>query len=156
MGRIGNPEYSFIGRPVIRKEGIRKVTGEAQYVDDLHFSGMLYGATVRNPAARGTIRRITFDEGLPWEEFTIVTARDVPCENCVALILHDQPLLAHPDRYLVEEARRRVGIHVDPLPGVFSLEDSIAQKEIIWGEDNVFKTFRVEKGDVERGFAEAD
>jgi CO/xanthine dehydrogenase Mo-binding subunit len=164
-------KHSFIGRPVLRKEGIRKVTGEAQYVDDLHFPDMLYGATVRNPAARGKIRSVTFEDGVPWDEFTMVTAKDVPCENCVALILHDQPLLAdglvnhpeepvmllaHPDRYLVEEARRRVRIEVDPLPGVFSLEDSIAQKEIVWGEDNVFKTFRVEKGDVKRGFAEAD
>jgi CO/xanthine dehydrogenase Mo-binding subunit len=132
---------------------------------------MLYGATVRNPGARGRIRGITFEEGVPWTEFTIVTAKDVPCENCVALILHDQPLLAdgqvnhpeepvvllaHPDRYLVEEARRRVRIDVDPLPGVFSLDDSIARKEIIWGEDNIFKTFSVQKGDVDRGFAEAD
>ena len=132
---------------------------------------MLYGATVRNPAARGKILGITFEEGVPWDEFTIVTAKDIPCENCVALILSDQPLLAdglvnhpeepvvllaHPDRYLVEEARRRVRIDVDPLPGVFTLEDSLAKKEIIWGEDNVFKTFHVEKGSVEAGFAAAD
>ena len=62
-------------------------------------------------------------------------------------------LLAHPDRYLVEEARRRVRIEVDPLPGVFTIEDSLAGKEIIWGEDNIFKTFHVEKGDVDSAFS---
>lgn len=132
---------------------------------------MLYGATVRNPGVRGRIRGITFEDGIPWSEFTVVTADDIPGENYVALILHDQPLLAdsmvqhpeepvlllaHPDRYLVEEARRRVRIHLDPLPGVFTIQDSLEEKEIIWGEDNIFKSYRVEKGDPERGFAEAD
>ncbi len=140
-------------------------------MDDLRFPDMLYGTTVRNPSGRGTIRGITFGDGVPWDQFTIVTARDIPGENCVALLLHDQPLLAdgvvrhpeepilllaHPDRYLVEEARRRITIEVDPLPGVFTIEDSLAAKETIWGDDNIFKSFRVEKGDVDRGFALAD
>src|SRR5712692_5623736 len=140
MNKISTRAHIFVGRPILRKEGMRKVTGEAQYIDDLYFPGMLYGATVRNPAARGKIRGITFEDGVPWDEFTIVTAKDIPCENCVGLILHDQTLLAdgevnhpeepvvllaHSDRYLAEEARRRVRIDIDPLPGIFSLEDSI-------------------------------
>src|SRR5260370_17453380 len=32
----------------------------------------------------------------------------------------------------------------------------MAQKEIIWGEDNVFKTFLVDKGDVDDVWAKAD
>ena len=160
-----------IGQAVPRKEGREKVTGRARYVDDLVFPGMLHGATVRSPAARGRIRAIHFDKSIPWDEFTIVTAKDIPGENCVALILHDQPclaseavnhpeepvvLLAHPDKYLLEDARRAVRIEIDPLPAVFSIEDSLAKKEIIWGQDNVFKKFLVEKGDVDAAWAAAD
>jgi CO/xanthine dehydrogenase Mo-binding subunit len=156
---------------VPRKEGARKVTGQAQYVDDLQFPGMIYGATVRNPARRGKIRNIVFEPGVPWEEFTIVTAKDVPGKNYVALILNDQPfladeitahaeeavvLLAHPDRYLVEEARRHVRIEVERLPCIDSLEEALAKKEIIWGDDNILKSYLMNKGDVDRGFAEAD
>ena len=161
----------MIGRPVPRKEGIAKVTGRAQYVADFNLPGMLYGVTVRNPTGRGRIRDIVFEPGIPWDEFTIVTAKDIPGANAVALLMNDQPvlaaeisahieeavvLLAHPDRYLAEEARRRVRIDVDPLPQIFTLEDSLAKKEIVWGADNIFKTFKVEKGDLARGFAEAD
>ncbi|HST52377.1 MAG TPA: xanthine dehydrogenase family protein molybdopterin-binding subunit [Pyrinomonadaceae bacterium] len=153
-----------IGKPVPRKEGRAKVTGAAQYVDDLRLPGMIYGATVRSHVARGRIQKIAFGEGIPWDEFTIVTARDIPGANAVALILNDQPyladavvnhpeepvlLLAHEDKYLLEEARRRVRIDVEPLPAVFTIEDSLARKEVIWGEDNVFKTFLVEKGNVD-------
>src|SRR5260370_38256846 len=82
-----------VGRPVPRKEGREKVTGAAKYVDDLSFPEMLYGATVRSPVARGRIRKIDFTAGIPWDQFTIVTAKDIPGDNCVALIVDDQPYL---------------------------------------------------------------
>ena len=141
---------------------------------------MLHGVTVRSSVPRGRIKNISFDPPataggtdlvIPWDEFTIVTAKDIPGENYVALILNDQPyladedgqsseepivLLAHHDKYLLEEARRHVRIDYEEMPAVFSLEDSLAQKEIIWGEDNVFKTFLVDKGNVTRSGRTAD
>jgi CO/xanthine dehydrogenase Mo-binding subunit len=164
-------EHRYIGRPVPRKEAREKVTGQARYVDDLAFPGMLYGVTVRSPLARGRLRQIHFEAGLPWTEFTIVTANDIPAMNCVALIQEDQPclagdsinhaeepvvLLAHHDRYLLEEARRAVRLEIEPLPAIFTIDDSLAGKELIWGSDNIFKSFRVEKGDVDSAWANAD
>jgi CO/xanthine dehydrogenase Mo-binding subunit len=160
-----------IGKPVPRKEGRKKVTGAALYVDDLSFPDMLYGATVRSPVARGKITNISFDGDIPWDEFVIVTAKDIPGANYVALILNDQPyladglvnhpeepilLLAHKDKYLVEEARRNVRIEIEELPAVFSLEESLAKKAIVWGEDNIFKKFLVDKGNVDEAWANAD
>src|SRR6266852_38784 len=129
---------NLVGKPIPRKEGRRKVTGQALYVDDLTFPGMLHGATVRSPVARGRIKSISFEGDIPWDEFTIVTAKDIRDlklgENYVALILNDQPcladkvvnhpeepivLLAHQDRYLLEEARRHVRIDYEELPAIF-------------------------------------
>jgi CO/xanthine dehydrogenase Mo-binding subunit len=161
----------LIGKPVQRKEGREKVTGSARYVDDITFPDMLHGVTVRSTAARGRIRGIHFGDGIPWNEFTIVTAKDIPDKNCVALIIEDQPcladgvvnhpeeaivLLAHPDKYLLEEARRAVRIEIEPLPAIFTIEDSLAKKEIVWGEDNIFKSFLVEKGDADAAMAAAE
>jgi len=164
-------ETRVIGKSVPRKEGREKVTGRARYVDDLSFPGMLHGVTVRSPAARGRIRAVHFEGDIPWHEFTVVTAKDIPGKNCIALLIEDQPclaaefvshpeeavvLLAHHDKYLLEEARRSVRIEIEPLPGLFSIEDSLAQKEIIWGQDNIFKSFYVEKGDVDSAWARAE
>ena len=160
-----------IGKSVPRKEGRKKVTGHALYVDDISFPEMLHGVTVRSTEPRGRIKNISFGGSIPWDEFVIVTARDIPGANHVALILEDQPylaveqinhpeepvvLLAHKNKYLLEEARRQVLIEVDPLPAVFSIDDSLSQTQIIWGENNVFKTFNVIKGDVENAWANAD
>ncbi|HLM55980.1 MAG TPA: xanthine dehydrogenase family protein molybdopterin-binding subunit [Pyrinomonadaceae bacterium] len=161
----------LIGRPVPRKEGREKVTGAALYVDDIEPEGVIYGATVRSPAARGLVREIVFGDRIPWDEFTIVRPADIPGVNYVALILNDQPyladgvvnhpeepvlLLAHPDKYLLEEARRAVRVEVEELPAVFTIEESLEKKEVIWGEDNVFKSFLVDKGDVDSVWASAD
>ena len=161
----------WIGQSVLRKEGREKVCGSAKYVDDISFSDLLYGATVRSTIPRGKIKSIRFGKNVPWDEFTIVTAQDIPGANCVALLIDDQPclaegivnhpeeaivLLAHPDKYLLEEARRAVQVEFEPLPAIFTIADSLAKKQIIWGEDNIFKSFLVEKGDVEHGLAEAD
>ena len=162
---------TLVGKSIPRKEGRRKVTGQALYVDDLHFEVMLHGVTVRSSVARGRIKSISFEGNIPWDEFTIVTAKDIPGENVVALILNDQPylagevvnhaeeaivLLAHHDKYLLEEARRHVRIEYEELPAVFDLHASLRQEEIIWGEDNVFKKFLVDKGNVDDVWSNAD
>ena len=160
-----------LGKPVPRKEGRRKVTGAASYVDDLRFPEMLHGVTVRSAVPRGRIVAIKFEGSIPWDEITVVTAKDIPAANHVALILNDQPyladavinhaeepvlLLAHHDRNLLEEARRNVTIEVEELPAVLSLDESIARKEIVWGEDNTFKKFLVDKGNVDEVWSKAD
>ena len=103
---------SVVGRSVPRKEGREKVTGKARYIDDLKFPGMLYGATVRSAGPRGRIREIRFGAGIPWHEFTIVRAADIPKANCVSLILDDQPCLAdavvnHPEEPVLLLAHAR-------------------------------------------------
>ena len=164
-------ENRQIGKSIPRKEGREKVTGTARYVDDITFPGMIHGVTVRSPAAHGKILGIHFGDDIPWDEFTVVTAKDIPGRNCVPLLIEDQPsladefvnhpeepvvLLAHPDKYLLEEARRAVRIEIEPLPAVFTIEDSLSKKEIIWGDDNIFKSFSVDKGDVDAVWAAAD
>ncbi|HYE73067.1 MAG TPA: carbon monoxide dehydrogenase, partial [Blastocatellia bacterium] len=161
----------LVGRSVQRKEGREKVTGQSKYVDDLSFPDMLYGATVRSSIPRGRIRQITFGEGIPWDEFTIVTAKDIPGANYVALFVEDQPflasetinhpeepvlLLAHHDKYLLEKARRSITIDVEPFTPIFSIADSLNKAEIIWGADNVFKRYLVEKGNVDEVWDKAD
>jgi CO/xanthine dehydrogenase Mo-binding subunit len=161
---------SIVGVSVPRKEGRDKVTGQARYVDDITMPGMIYGATVRSSIPRGKIRKITFAPDIPWDEFVIVSAKDIPGKNCVALISDDQPcladssinhpeepilLLAHPNRHLLPKAVAAVAIEYDPLPALFTMEESERQDLIIWGTDNVFKKYLIEKGNVDSVWEQA-
>ena len=161
----------IVGTPVPRKEGRDKVTGRAQYIDDIVMPGMLYGATVRSTIPRGKIQKINYGSGVAWDEFVIVSATDTPGTNGVALLADDQPylahefvnhpeepilLLAHSNRHALTQAVNAITIEYDPLPALFTIEESERQTEIIWGTDNTFKRFLVEKGDVDAVWATAD
>ncbi len=162
---------NIIGASVPRKEGRDKVTGRAQYIDDMTLPRMIYGATVRSTIPRGRIKNITFGPEVEWKEFVVASAKDIPGKNCVALISDDQPcladdvvnhpeepilLLAHPNRHVLRKAVEAVSIEYDPLPALFTLEESEQQKQIIWGTDNVFKHYLIEKGDVDSVWSNAD
>ncbi len=162
--------HHIVGASVPRKEGWDKVTGAARYVDDMVLPGMLYGATMRSNVARGKIKSISFAPSIDWNDFVIVTAKDIPGKNCIALILDDQPclaseavnhpeepilLLAHADRHTLRKAVEAVSIEYAPLPPVHAMEESEQQSTIIWGTDNIFKSYLVEKGDVEAVWKEA-
>jgi CO/xanthine dehydrogenase Mo-binding subunit len=160
----------IVGSPVPRKEGVDKLLGRARYVDDIEREGMWYGATVRSSIPRGLIRSIGFDRTIDWSEFAIVTAADIPGHNHIHLIFADQPcladgqvnhcdeavvLVAHPDKRKAREAAAAVKIEYDPLPPVFTIEESERQDVIVWGADNLLKSFLLEKGDVESAWAGA-
>jgi CO/xanthine dehydrogenase Mo-binding subunit len=160
----------IVGSSVPRKEGIDKLLGRAVYVDDIERGGMWYGATVRSTIPRGRILSIDYDPRIDWSEFTVVTAADVPGKNHIQLIVADQPcladgvvnhcdepivLLAHPDKHKLREAAGAVRIEYEPLPAVLSIEESERQDPIIWGEDNVFKSFLLEKGNVDDVWTQA-
>jgi CO/xanthine dehydrogenase Mo-binding subunit len=160
----------IVGSPVPRKEGVDKLLGRARYVDDIEREGMWHGATVRSTIPRGLIRSIGFDRNIDWSEFAIVTAADIPGHTHIQLIFADQPcladgkvnhcdeaviLLAHPNKHKVREAAAAVRIEYEPMPPVFTIEESERQDVIVWGADNVLKSFLLEKGDVESVWAGA-
>ncbi|MEP7270189.1 MAG: xanthine dehydrogenase family protein molybdopterin-binding subunit [Acidobacteriota bacterium] len=157
-----------VGKSVLRREGVAKLTGAARYIDDISLAGMLYGKTVRSRIARGRIRSITFDPTFDWSRIVIADWRDLPGHNYVALIENDQPLLAETeirhydepilllaaeDKELVHRASEHIDIEYDHLPAVLTMEESLAASEIIYGSDNVFKRFLIARGDTDRIFA---
>ena len=160
----------IVGAPVTRKEGVDKLLGRARYVDDMEREGMVHGATVRSSIPRGLIRSIVFDRCINWSEFTVVTAADIPGKNHIQLTVADQPcladgrvnhceeaivLLAHASKQKLREAAAAIHIEYDPLPPVFTIEESERQDVIVWGTDNCFKSFLLEKGDVDSAWSGA-
>ncbi|MHB8419570.1 MAG: xanthine dehydrogenase family protein molybdopterin-binding subunit [Myxococcales bacterium] len=139
-----------VGSSPVRLDGPDKVRGRARYLDDLSFSGQLWGRTVRSPVPHGRLRGVTFDPAFDWGGIVRVTAADIPGENVVHLIADDQPclavdvvrhcaepvaLLACDDRERLEEALSHVRLDIEELPAVLDPEASTA----------VFKHYRYER-----------
>jgi CO/xanthine dehydrogenase Mo-binding subunit len=146
-----------VGRNVLRKEGLEKVTGRARYIDDIAFPDMLHARTVRSTIMCGTIEKIALD--FDTTGFTIVDYRDIPGRNVVALIDDDQPCLAE---NAIRHAAEPILLlaHAD-REGLFAAKVDVAYRQTAPQLDPEsstvdFKKIAIDKGDVTRGLARAD
>lgn len=155
------PSMHTVGVSVPRTDGVAKVTGAARYVDDLPaMPGEIFGRTIRSTTPRGILRGVRLDPAFDWSDVTVVTAADVPF-NGVYVISEEQPVLAADrishayepvaliacaDRLKLARAARAITLDVEPLPPLLDPMEALSRKEIIWGEDNVFKRYLITKG----------
>ncbi|HEV8347616.1 MAG TPA: xanthine dehydrogenase family protein molybdopterin-binding subunit [Vicinamibacterales bacterium] len=145
-----------VGRNVLRKEGVEKVTGAARYIDDLTFPNLLHARTVRSTIPSGEILDIRY--GFDTRAFTIVTHRDIPGRNVVALIDNDQPALA--ERQVRHVAEPIVLLAHEDRDALLAADVGVIYRETTPNYDAeasavVFKTIAIEKGDIGQGFAAA-
>lgn len=167
---------NVVGQRLPRVDGWAKVSGRAQYADDLSLPGMLFGKLTRSTHAHARIREVRVDKalGLPGV-VAVLTGRDLPVRYSVFPVGQDETALAvdkvryvgEPvaavaavDPYTAEEAARRVEVDYEPLPARMSLEEALAYPEPrihdYGPEGNVHRLVSLEFGDVEAGFAQAE
>ena len=154
----------MVGRSIPRVDGNDKVTGRAVYVDDLQPEGMWFGQTVRSKCAHGTLQKIDLGPGFDWSQVVVATAEDIPGRNTVLLIEDDQPalvplggtirhpdeavaLIAAPSQQLALEALANITLVVDEKKPVFDLEEAVTAEVKIHQDNNIYKSFLIEKGD---------
>lgn len=164
-------DFKIIGKSFPRFDGPAKVSGETRYLADLDIPGCWIGGVVRSQVPRGRLKSIKLLPSFDWSNVSVVTASDIHGENFIAMVRSDYPaladkeinyvsqaiaLVAAPDEAMLKAAMRAVEVEIEPLPPIFTIEESLAKKEIIWGEDNVIDEYLTERGDIEKGFADAD
>jgi CO/xanthine dehydrogenase Mo-binding subunit len=152
-----------VGSSVPRVDGVAKVTGRAQYLDDLDAAGAWHGVTVRSQVAHGVLEAVELDPSFDWSDVTVVTSADIWGKNSILLLEEDQPalapiggkvmhkdeaiaLVAAPTRKRAFAAAAAVRPRITPLPAVFTIEDALARTQLLYGTDNVFKKFLIRKG----------
>ncbi len=147
-----------VGSNVRRKDGDAKVTGAAKYIDDLAFPGMIFGATIRSTIPHGEIagRHVKLSN-----DVVVADYRDIPGRNYVALIDPDQPCLAETVvRHVAEpillvahaDRQRLIGIETQ-ITFDYRERAPIYDPE---ASETCFKKIAIDKGDLDRGFGEAD
>ncbi len=171
------PSFSIVGQSVPRVDGAAKVTGGAKYVADLMIPGMIEGKFLRSPYAHARIRSIdsAAAEALPGV-VAVLTSKDLadigpyvgrgkhkdqPIIATNRVIFAGQPVAAVTalDRATAEAALAKIHVVYDELPAVISVEEAMADgapRLHDFAERNVCAHHELVKGDVEKGFAEAD
>ncbi|MDI6766484.1 MAG: xanthine dehydrogenase family protein molybdopterin-binding subunit [Bacteroidota bacterium] len=180
-------DQKYIGKSAVRIDGKVKVSGAAEFIDDLDFGpDLLYAAIVESKFAHAVINKIdTSDaEKIPGV-VKIVTGKDFPFR--FGLYMHDRFIFAQDRvRFVGEQigaviardaatalkAAKLVKVDYTELPAILNVEQSLTKdaflihpelryyKHVPWffpkGETNIAHLRKVRKGDVQKGFKEAD
>jgi carbon-monoxide dehydrogenase large subunit len=177
---------SWVGKSIKRKEDVRLIRGQGQYLSDMVVPRMLHLGFVHSihahariksidtsQAARmpGVVAVITGQEFKDWSSvLTDVSIPNLPGQTKRPLywplppdkVYHvGEPVVAvvARDKYLLEDAMELVDIDYEPLPVVIDSEEALRPgAPLLYPEwgDNVIYHQHIQGGDAQRGFAEAD
>jgi CO/xanthine dehydrogenase Mo-binding subunit len=161
-----------ISTAVKRVDADSKSSGEAKYVSDLEFPGLLYAKALRSERARANIISITVPE-LP-EGYFYIDKEDIPASgvNRILMIKEDWPVFADgrvryigevialvigPDRQKILEIIDGIKVEYEDLTPVFTIDEAIAVKGgPLHGKDNLYADYHLLKGDPDSAFQKAD
>ena len=163
-------KLKIVGKGVPRLDGYEKVSGTARYAFDIVLPHMAYAQTLRCPLPHARIRSIDTSEAekmpgvlgiltyknapkIPWYRTSYLFDPHLRYEGDeVACVVAESPKIA-------AEALRKIRVEYEELPFVVDAAQAMkpdAPKlyesgNIVGGEPSVYQ-----RGDVEKGFAEAD
>jgi len=179
-------EFAYVGKRLPVADIREKVTGATLYAADVNLPGMLYAGILRSPHPHARMVRVDTSraEKLLGGKKFVATAKDAPT-TLVGGAVHDMPLFARDKvRYagepvaavaaaspeLAEEALESIGVEYEVLPPVLDAEEAMGpgfpliheKIEDYTGSGNTVKFGNVcshtsvRRGDMEKGFREAD
>lgn len=168
-------EHKTVGRSHLRPEAVEKVTGEALYTDDLEFDGMLYAKVRRAMIPHGFLTKLDISKAKELKGVVaVLTAEDIPGERNHGLVIYDWPVMvgmgervryvgdalavvAAETQEIAEQAAALIEAEFDLQPvitnPVQARQEGVPQ---IHENGNLLKHIKVRKGDMDKGFAEAD
>ena len=177
-------DFSVIGRPQRKIDGLAKSTGRAVYTDDLVLPGMLHGKILRSPHPHARIRSIDTSAAESMDGvYGVVTGADMPTTYGIIPWTPDETALAVDRvRYIGDgvaavaaidedtalEALKRIQVDYEVLPAILDPHEALEAegryedgayihppKKEGWN-GNITKKVKLEFGDLEAGWEEGD
>ena len=147
-------DFRWVGARVSRTNGPDIVTGRARYIHDLSFEGLLHARILRSPHASAEI--VSLDTG-PAESLPGVKAVLKLKEGRVRYEGEQVAAVAAVDEKTAEQALGLIKVEYKELPHVLSAEAGLAEgAPRVHDTPNLQKYNEYNRGDIERGFAEAE
>lgn len=147
-------EFKIIGKSTPRIDGKRIVTGRAPYTHDIKLRGMLYGKILRSPHACAEVVSIDLSKA---QSLPGVKAALQLKEGKVTYAGEQVAAVAAVSEEIATEALKLINVEYKLLPFVVterkSMEEGAPQ---VHDRPNIQKFNDYKRGDIEKGFTEAD
>jgi len=165
----------YVGKNMYKVDAQDKVTGKAQYSNDTYFDNMLYLKIKRAIHPHAYLRRLDVEKARKLPGIVkIITASDIPQVKNFGLIIKDQPVLigiGQKMRFMgdalaiviaetketASQAVKLIEVEVEELEVISNpLRAMEKDAPLIHQDSNILATHYLEKGDIKKGFAQAD
>jgi CO/xanthine dehydrogenase Mo-binding subunit len=169
--------FKSVGKRVKKYDGIGLVTGKMQFVSDIKMPDMLVCKTLRSPYHRAKLNSVDISEALKVSGvYAIITKEDLP-HNLFSMVPDHHVLAEELIRYkgqniaavaainkeVALEAIGKIKLDIEELPFVIDpVEATKPNAPQVRPEgnmhmfDGVSEVRKIRKGNIEKGFAEAD
>ena len=132
-------EFRYVGKPTPRIDGRAIVTGSAEYANDIHVHGMLYGRIKMSPHPHAMITKIdtaralelpgvravlTYENCFDW--ITGMPAQKLILDRHVRFVGDPVALIAATSSRIAEEAADLIQVEYELLPAVYDLDEALA------------------------------
>lgn len=147
-------EFKIIGKPFPRIDGEKIVTGRALYTQDIKLRGMLYGKILRSPHACAEVVSVDLSkaESMPGVKAVLELKK-----GKVQYAGEQVAAVAAKDEKTAEEALKLINVEYKPLPFVVTEEKAMEEgTSQVHDRPNIQRFNDYKRGDIEKGFAEAD
>jgi CO/xanthine dehydrogenase Mo-binding subunit len=178
-----NVKLRQIGKPLVRTDSPTKVFGTAIYAGDLVMPDMLHAAVLHSERASALLKHVDVSRAKQMAGVqSVLTGEDLSPEQGVMTDMPGQTggmtkntkqpilakgqvrffgqpiaLVAAETAAIAEQAVRLIEVEYEDVEGVYDPFESLKPgAPIVYGEDNVVAQYKIRKGDLEKGFAEAD
>ena len=167
--------HAVVGRTHLRPDAVEKVNGKAIYTDDLVFDGMLYAKARRAMIPHGFLKKLDISKAQALKGVVaVLTAEDIPGEHNHGLVIYDWPvmvgvgervryvgdtiaLVAAETPEIAEQAAGQIEAEFDLQPVITNPVQARQEGQPqLHPNGNLLKHIKVRKGDMDKGFAEAD
>jgi CO/xanthine dehydrogenase Mo-binding subunit len=171
-------ELTVVGKPLNRRDAAEKVTGQAKYSGDIKLPGMLYGKTLHCPHPRARIVKIDTSKAEALTGVAAVLTKEnaggwrtswyeVPelaFPECITHEGTEVAAVAAKDIATARKAVELINVEYEVLTPMLDAEEAlkspppplIADEEYPGREMFDRKSFVIQRGDLEKGFEEAD
>jgi CO/xanthine dehydrogenase Mo-binding subunit len=165
--------FFCVGKSVPKVDALDKVLGRAVYSEDISFPELLHGKVLRAGVPHAVIEEIDTREAQAMAGVAcVLTAKDIPGLNRFGIAFQDQEALATDRvRYIgdpvalvaaeteeiAKEAMKAIRVKYRPLPVITNAHEGLAEGAVkIHEKGNLLLHTKLRKGNVAKGFAEAD
>jgi CO/xanthine dehydrogenase Mo-binding subunit len=167
-------ETKVIGKKIPRVDGYELVSGTAKYSSDINLPGMLYAKFLRSPHPHAEIIDIDISKAQALKGVKgVLCYKNAPkikwwsdksflFDRTVRYVGDEVAAVVAENEYIIQDALKLIEVRYKTLPFVLDAEEAMKpDAPKIWPEGNLM-LFRGEpilsysRGDVEKGFAEAD